>query len=163
MFDPKSDYALNKMTPDAIVYIDSNGISIRVTSNDFSSLEEFLRWKVWSDEDYHTTEKEDHIFANHKSSLSEQTAAIRSPEDILVDALEEQERQELCRLLMEGLDGCLTRTQHRRLWLHCIHRLTVRQIALTENVNFQNVAKSISAAKKKLKKFLGEQGDKTPF
>ena len=31
MFDPKSDYALNKMDPEAIVYIDSRGTLIRLT------------------------------------------------------------------------------------------------------------------------------------
>ena len=160
MFNPKSDYALNKVAPDAIVYTDSNGILIRLTPDDFSSLEEFLRWKVWSDEDYHATENEDHIFSNHKSSLSDQSTAVQSPEDTMVEAQEEWERQELCRLLMAGLDSCLTSTQHRRLWLHCVHQLTMRQIAQTENANFQNVAKSISAAKKKLQKFLSEQGDK---
>ena len=67
------------------------------------------------------------------------------------------------RLLMKGLDSCLTPKQHRRLWLSCVCGLTVRQISQTENANFQNVAKSIVAAKKKLQKFMRTQGDKTPF
>ena len=37
MFDPKSDYALNKMDPTAIVYIDSTGTLVRLTLEDFSS------------------------------------------------------------------------------------------------------------------------------
>ena len=31
MFDSKSDYALNKMDPEAIVYIDSEGTLVRLT------------------------------------------------------------------------------------------------------------------------------------
>ena len=65
-----------------------------------------------------------------------------------------QERQELLRLLMAGLETCLTPTQRRRLWLSCVYGLSVRQISQIENVTFKNVAKSIVAAKKKLEKFL---------
>ena len=57
---------------------------------------------------------------------------------------------------MLGLDSCLTPIQRRRLWLSCVCGMTVRQISQTENANFQNVAKSIAAAKKKLKKILTE-------
>ena len=57
MFDPKSDYALNKKDPDAIVYIDAAGTLTRLTLADFSSPEEFQRWKAWSDESYHQIEK----------------------------------------------------------------------------------------------------------
>ena len=95
--------------------------------------------------------------------LSEKTTAVQSPEDTLMETLEQQEREEMRRLLMEGLDSCLTSAQRRRLWLSCVYGLTVRQISQTENANFQNVAKSIAAAKKKLQKFLSVQGDKTPF
>ena len=43
MFDPKSDYAQNKMDPDAIVYIDPWGTLVRLTLEDFASQEEFQR------------------------------------------------------------------------------------------------------------------------
>ena len=62
MFNPKSDYALNKMAPDAIVYMDAAGEVTRLTQADFSSLEEFQIWKALSDENYHDTEKASHIF-----------------------------------------------------------------------------------------------------
>ena len=58
------------------------------------------------------------------------------------------------RLLIDGLDNCLTSIQRRRLWLSCVYGLTVRQISQIENVTFKNVAKSIVAAKKKLEKLL---------
>lgn len=43
MFDPESDFALNKKDPEAIVYIDAAGTLTRLTSADFSSIEEFQR------------------------------------------------------------------------------------------------------------------------
>ena len=166
MFDPKSDYALNKKDPSAIVYIDAFGTLSRITPADFSDPEEFQRWKAWSDESYRQIENAGIAFHKHTLSLhglSEMTIAVQSPEDTLIDALEQQEREKMRRMLIDGLDNCLTSTQRRRLWLSCIYGLTVRQISQTENANFQNVAKSIVAAKKKLQKFLRGQGDKTPF
>ncbi|MDE7246135.1 MAG: hypothetical protein K2O18_19485, partial [Oscillospiraceae bacterium] len=41
MFDPKSDYALNKMDPEAIVYPSATGVHIRLTRENFASEEEF--------------------------------------------------------------------------------------------------------------------------
>ena len=156
MFDPKSDYALNKMDPEAIVYIDSTGTLVRLTLEDFSSVKEFQYWKAWSDADYHELEKENHIFSNHTVSATGDGVVVQSAEDILIGIQDQQERQELVRLLMLGLDSCLTPIQRRRLWLSCVCGMTVRQISQTENANFQNVAKSIAAAKKKLKKILTE-------
>ena len=52
MFDKKSEYALNKHDQDSIIYISVSG-HIRLTRADFSSEEEFLKWKAWSDEDYY--------------------------------------------------------------------------------------------------------------
>ena len=90
--------------------------------------------------------------------LSEKTTAVQSPEDTLMETLEQQEREEMRRLLMEGLDNCLTRSQRRRLWLYCVDRLTVRQIAEAENVKHQSVVECLAAAKKKLQNFL-KSGD----
>ena len=153
MFDPKSDYALNKMDPEAIIYIDSRGTLIRLTLEDFANPEEFQRWKEWSDSNYHEREKQDHIFFNHTVPASG-GISVQSAEDVLLEVQNQQERRELLRLLMAGLETCLTPTQHRRLWLSCVYGLSVRQISQIENVTFKNVAKSIVAAKKKLEKFL---------
>lgn len=65
MFNRKSSYALNKKDPNAIVYMDANEAIIRLTREDFASEEEFLKWKSLSDADYHASEKEDHVYANH--------------------------------------------------------------------------------------------------
>ncbi len=118
MFDPKSDYALNKLDPDAIVYMDATGTLTRITLEDFSSPEEFQRWKAWSDESYHQIENADIIFSKRTLSLhglSEKAIAVQSPEDTLIETQERQEHEEMRRLLMDGLNNCLTPTQRRRL------------------------------------------------
>lgn len=56
MFDNKSDYALNKQDKNSIVYSGSDGTIARISQNDFSSEEEFLFWKSWSDADYKDTD-----------------------------------------------------------------------------------------------------------
>lgn len=154
MFDPKSDYSLNKMDPEAIVYIDSGGTLIRLTVEDFSSPEEFQWWKAWSDANYHEFEKENHIFSNHTVAASGEGIAVQSPEGILIEAQNQRERQELYRLLMVGLDSCLTPTQRRRLWLYYVDGLTEEAIALAENIKQQSVSECLRRAKEKLKKFL---------
>lgn len=166
MFDPKSDYALNKMDPEAIVYIDSRGTLIRLTVENFASPEEFQRWKEWSDGDYHKIDNAGVTFSKRTlslHSLSEQVIAVQSPEELLIMLQEQQEREELRRLLMEGVDNCLTKSQRRRLWLHCIYGLTVRQIAHLEGTTHQGIVKSIKAAKKNIEKFLADKVAKTPF
>ena len=45
MFNRKSNYALNKKDPDAIVYMDANEVIVRLTREDFASEKEFLKWK----------------------------------------------------------------------------------------------------------------------
>lgn len=79
MFNRKSSYALNKKDPNAIVYMDANEAIIRLTREDFASEKEFLKWKALSDEDYHASEKEAHVYANHTlalDELSEEAASI---------------------------------------------------------------------------------------
>ena len=166
MFNPKSDYALNKMDPEAIVYIDSRGTLIRLTVENFASPEEFQRWKEWSDSDYRGTDIADALFSKRILSLhglSETAVTSQSPEDMLVKAQELRELQELRCLLTEGLDTCLTATQRRRLWLSCVCGLTVRQIARLEGTTHQGIVKSIKAAKKNIGKFFADRVAKTPF
>ena len=45
MFNPKSEYALNKLDQDAIVCPSATGIHIRLTREDFDTEEEFRFWK----------------------------------------------------------------------------------------------------------------------
>ena len=86
--------------------------------------------------------------------LSEKATAVQSPEDTLMEALKQQEREEMRRLLMEGLDNCLTSAQRRRLWLYFVDGLTVRQIAEAEGVQHPSIVECLAAAKKKLLEYL---------
>lgn len=166
MFNKKTDYALNKLDSDAIVYIDAEKTIVRLTREDFSSLEDFLKWKAWSDANYHITEKADHLYADHTLSLTglpEAVAAVPSPEVTLTERHNDRERKCLHRLMVKAMDSCLTETQRRRLWLYHVDGLTEKEIALAENVQQQNVSKSIRAARKKVQTFFRKQGVKTPF
>lgn len=155
MFDRKSDFALNKKDPDAIVCKSSTGIHIRLTRLDFASPEEFEKWKRWSDEDYHSMEKADHVYSNHTVSvdkLVEVSITVISPEDELMEVFSRQEREDLYRRLETGLETRLTPAQRRRLWMY-LEGTTETQIAETENVCQQSISECLQAAIKKLKKF----------
>ena len=83
MFDKKSEYALNKHDQDSIIYISVSG-RIRLTRADFSSEEEFLKWKAWSDADYHQTEKKGRSFNDNRVALDDYldvAGAVQSAED----------------------------------------------------------------------------------
>lgn len=154
MFDHKSDYALNKLNPDAIVYKSATGAHIRLAPEDFNSNEEFLKWKELSDELYYEIEQADTRYAKKTNNLLEYSAFVESPEDTLVEMQEQAERQKLCRLLMNGLDVCLTPLQRRRLWMYCVDGMTVRQIATAEHVSHPSIVECLITARKKLQKFL---------
>ena len=139
MFDRKSDFALNKKDPDAIVCKSSTGVHIRLTRLDFAM------------------EKADHVYSNHTvpvDKLVEVSITVISPEDELMEVFSRQEREDLYRRLEAGLETRLTPTQRRRLWMYCVDGLSVEEIARKENVKHQNVSKRILAAKKTLKNFL---------
>ena len=155
MFDRKSDYSLNKQDPDSIVCKSSTGVHIRLTRLDFASPEEFERWKRWSDEDYHDTEKADHVYSNHTVSvdkLVEVSITVISPEDELMEVFSRQEQEELYRRLETGLETCLTPAQRRRLWMY-LEGTTENRIAEIEAVCQQSISDSLRAAIKKLKNF----------
>ncbi len=157
MFDRRSLYALNKKDPDAIVYLDADGNLVRLVREDFASDEEFQKWKAWSDADFHYEEKDGHVFSNHVRSLNglhETKAIAPSPEVMMLEKNDQQERERLRSALMKGLDDCLTPTQRRRLWLYCIEGMTEDEIALAENVRQQSISECIMAAKEKIKKFM---------
>ena len=156
MFDRKSDYAMNKRDAEAIVCKSSTGIHIRLTRRDFASPEEFEQWKAWSDEDYHATEKADHVYSNHTvpvDKLVEVSITVISPEDELMEVFSRQEQEELYRRLETGLETRLTPAQRRRLWLYCVEGLTVEEIAGVEQKRHQSISECLQSAKKKMKEF----------
>ena len=133
MFDNNNLYVLNKKDRNALVYRDSMGTISRLTRDMFSSDEEFEYWKKWSDEDYHNEEED-------------------SPEDLFFMSLSSLERTELCSILMEKFNSCLTATQRRRVWLHFVDGKTLREIAALEGATFLSIYESVKVAKNKILK-----------
>ena len=149
MFDPKSDYALNKLNPDAIVCKSATGHPIRITRADFASEDEFLKWKTWSDENYHVGEKADHIHANHSAPLDaaeNEAKAAPSPESVM----EQMEDKRYSQEKIEKLKGYLTEKQFRRFWLHYVDGLDVETIARRDERDHSSISESISTAREKL-------------
>lgn len=155
MFDQKSDYALNKKDPDAIVFKTAAGAYIRLHREDFSSEEEFLRWKGWSDEDYRVVDVRNNAYTKLTVSLEripEQIGAL-SPEQLLIEQYDQLDREKFCRLLLEGINTCLSETQRRRLLKFYFEGQSEEEIAQAEKVSQPNISESLWRAKEKLKKF----------
>ena len=162
MFDKKSDYALNKHDQDSIIYISVSG-HIRLTCADFSSEEEFLKWKAWSDEDYHETEKRGRSFNDKQVDLDDYldvVGAVPSAEDEFFSELLKVEAQAEEKALREkrlaAMKAILNAQQYRRLWLYYAESKSVTEIAKSEGVTKASVSRSLARAIKKIsKKFLG--------
>ena len=155
MFDRKSDYALNKTDPDAIVFKTATGAYIRLHREDFSSEEEFDRWKGWSDEDYRVVDIQNNVYTKQTVSLEgvpEQAGAL-SPEQLLIEQYDQLDREQFCRLLLEGINTCLSEPQRRRLLKYYFEGQTEVEIAAAERVSQSKIAESIWRAKENLKKF----------
>ena len=155
MFNRKSSYALNKKDPNAIVYMDANETIIRLTCKDFASEEEFLKWKFLSDEDYHVSEKEAHVYANHTLALDElsEEAASTPAVDVCMEQAHDR-TEEIHRSVRKvtQIRKHLTDTQFRRVWMYFVDGMTVDEIGAAEGVSHQNISKSIGVAMKKMKK-----------
>ena len=151
MHRKKSDYALNKLDPDAIVYQDATGEIHRLTRKDFDSEEEFLRWKKWSDENYHADEKKETINNQHTvplSAVSETKAASPSEEARSEESDAASARMEVMKSLLSEIRGLLSEKQFRRLWMWRVDGMTEEEIARVEGIRQQNVSKSIQTALK---------------
>ena len=156
MFNRKSIYALNKKDPDAIVYMDANEVIVRLTREDFASEKEFLKWKALSDEDYHASEKEAHVYANHTlalDELSEEAASIPAVDVCMEQAHDRAEAIHRSVRKVTQIRKHLTDTQFRRLWMYYVGGMTVDEIGRIEGIRHQNISKSIGSAMKKIKKF----------
>jgi len=157
-----SDYAINKFSK-GIVYRFTNEIveitlerylaeNSQKTENDFSILKEL------SDEIYLEQVRDENKQTKKNTSLSllEETdeCSTESLEDEYFGALEKEEKYLEDIKKTSTVLACLTDIQRKRYLLHIKIGLTTRQISEIEQVNFQAVAKSISAAKKKINIFL---------
>jgi len=156
MFNRKSSYALNKKDPNAIVYMDANEAIIRLTREDFASEEEFLKWKSWSDGNYHTEDNQDVVEGKHNTSiddLSEAALSIPAIDVVMERQHEKSERRRMASTMVSQIRDKLTETQFRRLWMYYVGGMTVDEIGQIEGIRHQNISKSIGSAMKKIKKF----------
>jgi len=135
MFNRKSSYALNKKDPNAIVYIDANDVIIRLTREDFASEEEFLKWKMWSDESYHIEDKRDVVDGKRIISIDDLSeAALAVPS---IDAVMEHQRKRLedrsrAVAVVAQVREKLTATQFRRLWMYYVDGMTIDEICVRQ-------------------------------
>ena len=157
MFDTKSDYSLNKNDPNAIVCRSADGVHIRLTREDFDNEEEFLLWKNWSDDDYHTMVKTGRGYDDYCISLIEVTdAKLPSAEDVMLAPMLEAENNERRAALLEMVKSSLTSKQYHRLWMYYLQGMTEAEIARQEGVGQQRISNSLVSGKKIVEKFFPE-------
>ena len=161
MFDKRSDYALNKLDKEAIVYPSVTGVHIRLTREDFASEEEFLYWKKLSDGDYKDIESTGRGYYDSCISLNEaRKSTDLSTEDAFFVPLMAAEQRERRIALLQKIKDALTETQYRRLWMYCVEEMNEAEIAQAEHVGQPRVCRSLCRAKIILKKIFSE-GSKT--
>ena len=164
MFDNKSDYALNKKDQDNIVYSGSDGHVTRITRADFSSEEEFLFWKSWSDADYKETDYADAYYHRHMvecSTIGTSAGTIPSLEEVQICKIEREEQLQEAKEMVQTIAESLTEVQFRRLWLHYVHKENLRSIAKKEGVVHSCIVASIKSAERKIFKIASKNTTKT--
>lgn len=160
MYDRKSDYALNKQAPDAIVCKSVTEVHIRLTRADFTSEAEFQKWKRWSDQDYRATENAGRALSDNTISLTRLDCPLPSAEEAVLEAMAADEHRAACLTLADQLRSCLTEKQFRRLRLYYLEGMNEAEIAAKEGVSQQAVSLCLRSAKNILQKFR-EVGDLT--
>lgn len=163
MFDSKSDYALNKRDQDSIVYCGSDGYVAHITRADFSSEEEFLFWKSWSDANYKETDYAKSYFHRHTvglDTIGDNAGNIPSPEEMLLYKAEREEQVQEAMELVQMISESLTEVQFRRLWLHYVQRENMRSIAQAEGVAHPSIVASITSAQRKILKIVQKHATK---
>lgn len=153
MLDTHSDYALNKIDKTAIVCPSATGEHIRLTREDFSTEEEFERWKNWSDDDYHKIElagrKEDDCL----SFEAQRDVPTPSAEELFFAPYITAEQAEKRRRMLAQIKNHLTEKQYRRLCLYYLDGKTEAEIAVIEGITQQRISKSLIAGAKIVEKF----------
>lgn len=153
MFDTQSDYALNKRDKNAIVCSSVTGDHIRLTREDFASEEEFERWKVWSDDDYHIIELAGRKADDCLSFEEQQDVSVASAEGTFLAPYIAAERAEQSRKVLEQIKKHLTEKQYRRLCLYYMEGKTEVEIAMMEGVGQSSISRSIDSGTKLVERF----------
>ncbi len=136
--------------------MDANDTIIRLTCKDFASKEEFLKWKSWSDRNYHTEDNRDVVEGKHNMSIDDLSeAALSIPAiDVVMDRQHEKsERRRLASAMVSQIRNKLTETQFRRLWMYFVDGMTVDEIGGKEGVSHQAISLSITRTIRKIKKY----------
>ncbi|MBQ7923024.1 MAG: sigma-70 family RNA polymerase sigma factor [Clostridia bacterium] len=157
MLNRKSIYAINKKDPDAIVYIDAEGNTIRLTRADFASEEEFAKWKEWSDAEYHDTDNRDSRYGRETVSLewtAERETATPAVDYIYGMDPDTKDTDPLHCIKDAITKSNMTAVQRKRVWLYYVERKKEQEIAQMEGVSVQAVSRSIKKAMEVLKKYL---------
>ncbi len=155
MYDNRSYYALNKTDPDAIVYTDAEKHIIRLTREDFDTEADFLKWKAWSDENYHDEEKADHVEDKHTTPMAElpdKAGAVDGPEIVIEQRVERRAQARYSEETVIRIKGHLTEKQFRRVWMYCAEGLTEQEIAEREKTSQGRISECLAPALKKIKR-----------
>jgi len=164
MFCRKSDYALNKKDRNSIIYKGCDGYEQRITREYFSSEEEFLFWKYWSDEDYRVTDNADSYYHRHIADIDELAngcLSTLSPEDSIMAAIKRTEEIESAKNKVKTIMAIITDIQFRRIWRHYVMGFKMRDIAKIEGVAHPNIVKSIVTVKKIIIEKVLKEGTKS--
>ena len=157
-----SDYAANKNAK-GIVYRFANQ-TIEITLEDYlrenpdKNEANFIELKSLSDGIYlkqvraenAQTKKNVYIHSLVETTL----CCVASPEDALIEAEEQSEKQSMRRKIASKVLSTLTEVQRRRYLLSTVQGLSTWQIAAMEGTNQKSVYESLQAAEKKIKKVL---------
>lgn len=153
MFDKRSDYALNHLDKTAIVCQSVTGEHIRLTCEDFTSEEEFLQWKSWSDNDYHKIQLAGRNDDGCLSFDALRDTPAPSAEDAFLAPILAAEKTERRQWILEQIRTKLTPKQYRRLCLYYLEGKTQVEIAVAEGITQQRVSKSLIAGEKIIESF----------
>ena len=147
MFDNKSDYALNKRSPN-IVCPAADGSRMEITPEDCP---DFELWKTLSDEDYHARELHSLRTTRRNISMHDLPDRDSAVEDALASD-ESSAGQCTFENIMHALDT-LTETQRRRYLMYIRDGKSTRQIAQAEGVTQTAVMDSLHESERKLNIF----------
>jgi len=154
MFDVNSDFALNKAKKDVIVCKSVTGVHIELTQADFSSAEEFQKWKDWSDLDYQKIEAAGRNDTNCCSLNPERDSTGLSLEDDLIASLDKADadiaKRKTTQDRVASVKKVLTKAQYRRLWMYCVDKLSMTEIAAREHVARQRINRSLLDAYRRI-------------
>lgn len=153
----KDIYTMNHRDPEAIVYLDSDGHVIRLTRDDFSSEEEFRRWKDWSDQQYQQEVRQEKGYWDRKVTIGEfdqRQDAPTNSEALLLEREERMMQKKAALVVTRNIRKLLTKNQYRRLWLYGVLHMTEEEIGQQENVSHQAVSKSLRSAMRRIRKYI---------